>query len=219
MRGSGGFTLLEVLVSMTLIAVLVVILSMALRSGINAYSRAREFNKDFFPRSALEGLLFRQLEAVVTPGRGELSGYFMFDGEGDKITFVTTYGPRGVGRGGILKVVYWLNESEKRLYYAQKILVSRSEAAEDLPDRFYDLSKKELNEKGWLVASLAGVQRLYFAYRHSVVTDDPSPDKWPEEYKKRRSLPIEVAMSVDFTKNEGKNQEEKQWYIIPVGVR
>ncbi len=219
MRGSGGFTLLEVLVSMTLIAVLVVILSMALRSGINAYSRAREFNKDFFPRAALEGLLFRQLEAVVTPGRGELSGYFMFDGEGDKIAFVTTYGPQGVGRGGILKVVYWLNESEEKLYYAQKILVSRNEAREDLPDRFYDLSEKELNENGWLVATLSGVKGLSFAYRHSAVTDESSPDKWPEEYKKGRSLPIEVAMSVDFTKNGEKNQEERQWYIIPVGVR
>ena len=218
MRRESGFTLLEVLVSITLIAVLVVVLSMALRSGINAYTRARNFNASFFPESALEGLLFRQLEAVVAPGRGDLSGFFFFEGEEDKISFVTTYGPQGVGRGGIWKVVYWLNESENRLYYAQRPLMKRQDARKDLPDRFYDLSKEELNRKGWLVASLKGVKGLYFSYRHVSSRGEEEPGKWPEEFRKRRALPVDVAISVDFGKKGQRDDSARRWTILPVGA-
>ncbi len=222
MKDSRGFTLLEILVSMTLMAVLVVILSMALRSGINAYNRVISLNKSFFPKAAFEGLLYRQLEAVVRPGQGDLATFFLFEGEGDKLLFVTTYGPQGIGRGGLLKVVYWLNETEEKLYYAQKVVVTRKEVSEELPDRFYDLSKEELNKKGWTVAALEGVKAIYFSYHLDSSEQEENPGKWPEKAQKRRSLPIEIGLSVDFkgdsNKDKGRDSDSRSWTVIPVGV-
>ncbi len=218
MKETRGFTLLEVLVSMTLIAVLVVVLSMALRSGINAYTRAKNYNATFFPEAALEGLLFRQLEAIVVPGRGTLSGFCFFRGEDDKLCFVTTYGPQGVGKGGIWKVVYWLNESKGRLYYAERPLLRSQDAKEELPDRFYDLSQEELNSKGWLVTSLPGVKGLYFSYRSVFSGEEEGPGKWPDEFRKDRGIPVDVGISLDFKKKGERDDAGRKWTVLPVGV-
>jgi prepilin-type N-terminal cleavage/methylation domain-containing protein len=40
-KSSSGFTLLELLISVSLIAVLVLILSMSVRTGLRAYSRGK----------------------------------------------------------------------------------------------------------------------------------------------------------------------------------
>jgi len=217
-KGSKGFTLLEILVSITLMAVLVVVLSMALRSGINAYSRIRHYNRSFFPKAALQGLLFRQLEAVVSPGHGNLSAFSFFQGEGDKLLFVTTYGPQGLGLGGPLKVVYWFNESEGALCYAQKVIVKRHEVAQELPDRFYDLSEEELKKRGWIVTALKGVKALGFSYHYDSSEQEEDPGKWPEEFKRRRALPIEVGVSIDFDDGSDERKALEKWIVIPVGV-
>ncbi len=221
MKGQKGFTLLEVLVSMTLIAVLVVVLSMALRMGINSYTRARERNTTFFPVAAFEGLLYRQLEAVVSPGSGDLSAFSFFQGEPDRMIFVTTYGPQGVGRGGIMKVVYWYDEEKETLCYGQKILVKKKEVTQKLPDGFYDASVQELNKEGWTVAKLKGVKGLSFSYRASAKgasDEDFSPDKWSDKFTRKRSLPVEIGVRIDLSKKTDREGEPESWVVIPVGV-
>jgi len=218
-KDSQGFTLLEVLVSITLMAVLVVILSMALRSGINAYSRVRDYNNSFFPKAALQGLLFRQLEAVVAPGRGIISAYSLFKGEGDKLLFVTTYGPQGLGQGGLLKVVYWFDESDETLFYAQRIVVKKQEVRQELPDRFYDMSEKELKKKGWTVAALKGVKAFSLSYHYSLSEQEKDPEKWPEEFKNRHGeVPIEIGVSVTLKKESAGQKVSRDWVVVPVGI-
>jgi len=220
-KDSPGFTLLEVLVSITLIAILVVVLSMALRSGISSYTRAKERNTTFFPVAAFEGLLCRQLEAIVAPGMGDLSDFSFFDGSDDKLIFITTYGPLGIGRGGLMKVVYWFNDDDDAIYYAQKVVVRKKEVKEDLPDGFYSASIEELNKEGWTVAKLEGVKGLTFSYRGAKAQsseDDFTPDKWEDKFSKSRSLPIEIGLRIDLEKDKDKETEAKEWVVLPVGI-
>jgi prepilin-type N-terminal cleavage/methylation domain-containing protein len=75
---SSGFTLLELLISVSLIAVLVLILSMSVRTGLRAYSRGKEINEGLMVVSAIEGLLGRQLRAVVRKDGSDLKDFSEF---------------------------------------------------------------------------------------------------------------------------------------------
>jgi general secretion pathway protein J len=121
-KSSSGFTLLELLISVTLIAVLVLILSMAVRTGLRAYSRGKEINERLIVVSAIEGLLGRQLRAVVREDRSDLKNFSEFNGEKNEISFVTTHVPLGSQAGGLFKVVYRFDERGKKLIYAQKVI-------------------------------------------------------------------------------------------------
>ena len=119
---SSGFTLLELLISVSLIAVLVLILSMSVRTGLRAYSRGKEINERLIVVSAIEGLLGRQLRAVVRQDGSDLKDFSGFHGEENEVSFVTTHVPLGSQAGGLFKVVYRFDERGKELIYAQKVI-------------------------------------------------------------------------------------------------
>jgi len=138
---SSGFTLLELLISVTLIAVLVLILSMAVRTGLRAYSRGKKINKRLIVVSSIEGLLGRQLRAVVA------------------------HVPLGSQAGGLFRVVYRFDEKRKKLIYAQKVITRPEDLKEPLPDNIDQEDKEDLTEQGWGVSIINGIDSLAFTYQ------------------------------------------------------
>ena len=219
-----GFTLLELLISVTLMAVLVLILSMTVRTGLITYSRAKESNERIIAVSAVKGLLEAQLMALVRGSEPNLKGLSMFQGRENEISFVTTHVPLGSQAGGIFKVVYRLDDRDKDLIYAQKVITRSRDLKEDLPEEIdpKDREEKEdLLKEGWDLSVIHGVDSLDFRYqdeaRHTSLED------WPSEWRQSSKVPVAVAMGLAFSKED--EEPVTTWQVfhtepfIPIGVK
>jgi prepilin-type N-terminal cleavage/methylation domain-containing protein len=196
-KSSSGFTLLELLISVTLIAVLVLILSMAVRTGLRAYSRGEKINERLIVVSAIEGLLGRQLRAVVADG-SNLKNFSEFHGEENEISFVTTHVPFGSQAGGLFKVVYRFDERGKKLIYAQKVITRPEDLKGTLPDSIDPEDKEDLMEQGWGVSIVNRIDSLAFTYQ-STLPDESAPEDWQDDWNQKGKVPEAVAMGLAFS--------------------
>ena len=197
---SSGFTLLELLISISLIAVLVLILSMSVRTGLRAYSRGKEINERLIVVSAIEGLLGKQLRAVVKDG-SDLKDFSEFYGEENEVSFVTTHVPLGSQAGGLFKVIYRFDERGKKLIYAQKVITRPEDMKEALPDRIDPEDKEDLMEQGWGLSIVNGIDSLVFTYHgtsQSTSQDESAPEDWQDGWNKKGKVPEAVAMGLAF---------------------
>jgi len=196
-KSSSGFTLLELLISVSLIAVLVLILSMSVRTGLRAYSRGKEINEGLIVVSAIEGLFGRQLRAVVKEDESDLKDFSEFHGKENEVSFVTTHVPLGSQAGGLFKVVYRFDEREKELIYAQKVITRSEDLKEDLPDRIDPEDKEDLMEQGWDLSIVKGIDSLAFTYQ-GTLQDESIPEDWQDGWNKKGKVPEAVAMGLAF---------------------
>jgi prepilin-type N-terminal cleavage/methylation domain-containing protein len=197
-KSSSGFTLLELLISVSLIAVLVLILSMSVRTGLRAYSRGKEINERIIVVSAIEGLLGRQLRAVVREDGSDLKDFSEFHGEENEVSFVTTHVPLGSQAGGFFRVVYRFDERGKELIYAQKVITRPEDLKEALPDRIDPEDKEDLMEQGWGLSIVNGIDSLAFTYQ-GTLQDESTPEDWQDGWNKKGKVPEAVAMGLAFS--------------------
>ncbi len=195
---SSGFTLLELLISVSLIAVLVLILSMSVRTGLRSYSRGKEINERLIVVSAIEGLLGRQLRAVVREDGSDLKDFSKFHGEENEVSFVTTHVPLGSQAGGLFRVVYRFDERGKKFIYAQKVITRPEDLKEALPDKIDPEDKEDLTEQGWGLSIVKGIDSLAFTYQ-GTLQDESTPEDWQDGWNKKGKVPEAVAMGLAFS--------------------
>jgi general secretion pathway protein J len=91
-----GFTLLEVLLALSIVAALMVIVSGGLRIGLTAWqrgeARSAKLDRDRSLVVLLEGALAGAFPYRVTPGEAE-QPRLLFDGQPDRLTFATLSPP------------------------------------------------------------------------------------------------------------------------------
>ncbi|OPL14438.1 MAG: hypothetical protein AVO38_02390 [delta proteobacterium ML8_D] len=203
-NSSSGFTLLELLIAVSLIAVLVLILSLSIHTGLRAYSRGKEINERLIIVSSIEGLFGRQLRAVMREAGSDLKDFCEFHGQGNELSFVTTHVPLGSQAGGFFKVVYRFDEREKRLIYAQKAITRSEDLKESLPDSVDLEDKLDLVERGWGISIVKGIDSLVFTYQdksQSASHDESAPEDWKDNWNQGGKVPEAVAMGLTFPDN------------------
>lgn len=187
-----GFTLLELLVSITLMGVIVLVVSLGLRMGLRAWARGKEANKALVSRMAVEGLLARQLRAVVGAADPRLSGRAYFRGREHELAFSTTYVPLGAGSGGVFKVVYRYEQDRQVLVYAHRLVLTRKDLDERLPDSAAD-AREEGEKSGWMVTVVEDLPEIRFGYQGVRRGEGPEPE-WKDEWPRGRNVPGHVAL-------------------------
>jgi len=195
--GEGGFTLLELLISTTLIAVLVVILSLALRTGIQAWSRGKEANLQNMPIAAIEGLLSRQLRSAVIRNPMDPTSFAFFKGDETQIAFLTNYTPLGNLAGGSFLVCYRYDAATKSLIFAQKIITRRDAFPQAIPEEFTtQTGSKDMERQlkdGWEVEVVSDVPEVRFAFL-SPASVSKRPDEWDNKWEATYNMPVAVAV-------------------------
>ncbi|MDA8163371.1 MAG: type II secretion system protein [Desulfobacteraceae bacterium] len=193
MKKESGFTLLELLISITLMAVIVVILSMSVRAGIRAWTRGEETNKALLIDSSIENLLSRQLMTALGTNSGDLAQFAMFKGGPDELSFVTTYAPLGSQMGGIFWVIYRYDEDKGEFVYAQRLVTRKEELSDQPPGSFDENKKTALQEAGWVYSKVEDVPPMYFFYCKDT-SGMSSPDEWKQTWDEGSGLPAAVVL-------------------------
>jgi len=216
-HGQAGFTLLELIISITLVSVIIVILSMSIRTGLRAYVRGHEANREIVAVSGIQGLLGRQLMTAVRPGTGNLAKFFRFKGEEDELVFVTTHAPMGAQAGGIFLVVYRFQGSDNSLIYAQRIVTHIEEIKKELPRHIGIDDISDLRERGWDVSVVQGIHSLGFSYlQKDRDMDVSSLDDWPSAWYRDRQLPAAVGLVLEFeNENSRRRRLRSMFFEIP----
>ncbi len=189
-----GFTLIELIISITLVSFVVLLLSMAMRSGLRAYERAKELGGKALLVSSVLNLMDRQL-AMAVSGDNQFTAPFMrFEGRDRYLLFTTTAAPMGTGVGGVLLVSYRYSEDEDMLSYCQKIVTRKEDLRGSVPEEVTKDRLGELRGEGWDCTVLDGVGDMEF--RFNGTGEDLDIESWMDHWWEPRMLPFAVAVKM-----------------------
>ncbi len=199
LNGHRGFTLLELLISITLMAVVVAIAAMAFRTGVSSYKKRLSFNQGLLPLEALVSLMDRQLRGVPRVDDPALKAFLRFEGDSREMLFVTTASPLGAGQGGMVLALYRFLEADGLLIYAQKVVVRQEDARSEPPSVIRPDDRDELLEKGWLCDFLP-VESVKFSYMSGRETDGRvvifGDGQMSDHFKFTTTYPVAVRISL-----------------------
>ena len=175
-RRTGGFTLLEVMISLTITAVIVVMLFGALRVGVRAWEKGEEDLDVRLRNRVVLDMIKRQLASVmIREQKEEEKNSFLFiKGSDSSLRFVSHVPLMPANEFGVVFVRYNVVEGAegKRLDVFEKNLV--------FMDREADPEKIGLEDS---LPFLNGISSVAFSYlRRGEDGDEEWQDKWdPEE--------------------------------------
>ncbi|GEM_PF-2879472 len=202
-----GFTLLELLVSITLMAVVVTVAAMVFRTGLVAFERRVDTNRDRLSPIALGQLLGTQLNGLLSPEDAELKRYLHFDGRIRELGFVTDVTPLGTGKGGMAMAIYRFEPDRKLVVYAQKVITRPDDLKARLPEGLTRDDAEKMMEQGWICDFLpVAWGRFSYLSRAEEATVNPSgfssSRHKADRFRFRGQYPASVTLEIKPLKGE-----------------
>ena len=194
-----GFTLVELLVAITLLGLISLVLFGGLRFGTRAWEAGNAAAERFAEIEVVQSLVRRQIAQVTAP---KLPGKkapktAAFVGEPDRISFVApAFG--WVGIGGLYRFELALKDAKagQELELSWR-LYRPDEAAE------FD---REPNETGGRRVLLEGIEQVVFDYYGS--PDEIQTAEWQDRWDEAARLPSVVSLKIEFAEGDPRSWPE-----------
>jgi len=188
-RPADGFTLVELLVAMTLIGLIFIALFGGLRFGARTWEVGNARSEALTQIEVTQSLLRRQLaQAFVLPGSDRDD--FTFEGETERLRF-TAPGPSQVGLGGIYLFELFTDRSEQGQRLVLKWRLHRPELDPDSP------VEDEERKTRVLLDGVAALRLEYFG--------DPEEDEdpqWRETWSGYDLMPELISIRLDLPQDD-----------------
>ena len=208
---SRGFTLLELLVAMALVALVTVIAATAFRLTVQAWERGAEEGESRQIQSALPALLERQLAArVITrvAGEAKINPAVYFCGGENSLSFITAYSPQGALLQGMLWVRYRFDPGLKMLFIYQQSVTWQDDLG-TISDR--GLGSKTA-EEGAPVSQIQGISDFRLAYTAEPLYDPDDTKQWQKNWEcGAESNGIPFGLMLEMTLGEGTRARSSRW--------
>ncbi len=206
-----GFTLVEVLVAMTLSAMIVLLLGYALRVGLKTWHRlgADGAETDILtavPLALEKQLAFLAREAPLSSGGGRRK--LLLCGKEDGLVFWSLYGAEGSPHQGLHLIGYVYDEDAQELY----VYRARFSSDEDPAETALDLLNGT-HQMAWL-SRYSHVTDFRLAYAAPKRAHVGETDEWLDVWdcQKRRTFPDKIRLSIGM-KGISKGQP-RTWYLL-----
>jgi prepilin-type N-terminal cleavage/methylation domain-containing protein len=175
-QGNRGFTLIELIVALTVMMMVMTVAFAAFRTGLNAWERGTKAAERLERRSVVERLIRRQLPLAM---RGNI-----FQGKRDRLEFVADYSLVD-GSGDFRKIEYAVEQG--RFLYAEDPLHEFVEG-EPAERRFAALTAVTAPT---VLAELKGISFEFLG------ADDKQMPAWVEEWDSADGVPPAVRVRLD----------------------
>ena len=209
---SRGFTLLELLVAMALVAVVTVIAATAFRLAIQAWERGSDEGESRQIQAALPALLERQLAARVIRhvlGQARINPSVYFCGGENSLSFITAYSPQGALLQGMLWVRYQFDPEQKMLFIYQQS-VTRLDDLDITNNR--GLGSKTAGE-GLPISQIQGISDFRLAYTAEPLYDPDDTKQWRKNWDcGAESVGAPFGLMLEMTIEEGARSRSFRWF-------
>lgn len=208
-EGTSGFTLLEMVITLTILGFILLIIFGAFRLGISAWEKGESSREEYQKVRAVLQVVSRQLKSMVPyKVKTEMAegDYLAFEGRPRSLKFVSTLSMRANQPEGFVYAIYEFrdggNRSGSLIVYEQRVLIRKN---------FFEEGPRE--ESG--VPLIEGISDIQFEYYRE---EDPLKNRqegWVEAWsaKEEKELPRAVRMTVTY-KNGTNEQEETSLTLL-----
>jgi general secretion pathway protein J len=195
-----GFTLIEVVVTLTILGFILVIISGAFRLGISAWDRGESIKEEYQKIRIISQLVTRQVKSIVPykiQTKKAEGDYLAFEGKAQSLRFVSALPVKTHQPEGFVYTIYQFKESDQNggrlILYEQRVLNR-------------DLLEEEPKE-GIGIPLIEGVSRILFEYYQEEDLSKNQTEAWLEEWsaKEKKELPKCLKMTVNFKDSKGKD--------------
>lgn len=215
-RFQGGFTLLEIVIAMTLVAVVTLIAATAFRLTVQAWERGAEEGESRQIQSALPVLLEKQLAARTTAamfGKTEINPDNYFCGTENSLSFLTVYAPQGSLLQGVLWVQYLFEPSQKTLLIYSRPVTRMEDLVENAEDH-----RMKKTEEGFPVSQIHGITDFRLAYTDDPLFDTDDLKQWQAEWQCGvESVTAPSGLMLEIAIGEGLKVRRFRWFYHIVG--
>ncbi len=197
-----GFTLLEVVVSLTILGFILLIVFGAFRLGLSAWERGESTREEYQTVRTVTQLISRQLKSAfpykIKTKKAE-GDYLAFEGTAHSLKLVSALPVKAQRPEGFVYAFYEFREGGNG--GGQLVLYEERALNKD----FFEEPPKEDSE----VTLLQGITDLKFEYLREEDKLNDQPEEWVEEWsaKEEKALPKSVRVSITFADKSGKREE------------
>jgi len=197
-----GFTLLEVVVTMTIFGLIVLIVFGAFRLGLHAWDRGEQTREEYQRQRTATQLIHRQIKSMVPykiKTQKAEGDYLAFEGKGRSLKFVSTLSLKAARPDGLVFAVYEFKDGGSeggRLVAYEKRVVNKD---------FFEEGPAE--DQG--ISVLEGLSDVRFEYFREEDKEKTRAEGWMNEWsaKEEKELPSAIRMILTF--KNGKSEKEE----------
>jgi general secretion pathway protein J len=212
--GTSGFTLLEMVVTLTILGFILLIIFGAFRLGTSAWEKGESSREEYQKVRAVSQLVSRQLKSIVpykVKTEKAESDYLAFEGRARSLKFVSALSMRAKQPEGFVYAIYEFrdggNQGGSLVVYEQRVLIRKN---------FFEEGPKE--ESG--VPLIEGISDIQFEYYRE---EDPLKNRqegWVEEWnaKEEKELPRAVRMTVTYRNGQSEQEETSMTLLASVSA-
>jgi general secretion pathway protein J len=210
---SSGFTLIEVIVTLTILGFIVLMVSGTFRLGLSSWERGDAIKEDYQKIRMGSQLVSRQMKSLVPYKiRTEKAegNYLAFDGKAHSLRFVSALAIKAKRPEGFVYVVYqFKDDPEKKgrlVLYEQRALNK-------------DFFEDDLKEDS-AVTLFEGISQVRFEYYREADEEKNRTAEWVEEWnaKEEKELPKAVRMTVTYWNGKGKEEASPMTVLASVSA-
>jgi general secretion pathway protein J len=201
-RKSLGFTLTEVVITMTILGFIILIIFGSFRLGISAWDKGESIKEDYQKIRIISQMLSQQIKSSIPykikTQKGE-ENYIAFEGKPDSLRFVSSTSLKVKQPEGFVYAIYEFKQDEKGighlLFYEQRVLNK---------DFFEDQPKEELK-----TSILEGISNIKFQYYREENKDKNWVEEWVDQWnaKEEKELPKALRMIITHKNKRGIEEE------------
>ena len=197
-----GFTLLEVIVTLTIVGFILLIIFGAFRLGLSSWERGESTRMECQKVRTVTQMISRQIKSIVpykvkaTKAEGD---YLAFEGKATSLRFVSAFPIKGKRPEGFVYGIYEFKEEGKEggrlILYEQRVLNK-------------DLFEEPLKEESGATL-IEGISKVRFEYYREGDPEKNRTEEWVEEWnaKEEKELPKALRMTITYKNGEGEKKE------------
>jgi len=207
LNSHSGFTLLELLITFTILSLILLVIAGALRLGSASWERGEEKAEKYQKSRAAFNLLSQQLKSAFPykiKAKQAAPDYFAFQGTSDSLQFVTSFSLKSKRPEGLVFVTYKVEEgksSEKVLKVSEQRVLNK------------DFMEETPREEDFL-PFIEGLTDIKFEY-YKESEDEETSGEWMDAWdgKEETELPRQVRVNVKW-----KEKKEESEIVLPALV-
>ncbi len=201
-RRVNGFTLVEVMVTLTALGLILLVIFAAFRLGLSAWERGEAIKEKYQKVRIISQLISQQVKSMVPykikTEKAE-GNYLAFEGKKQSLKFVSTLPLKAKQPEGFVCVFYEFKEGRGeeggRLVLHEQRVLNRD---------FFEEGFKEESA----VSLLEGVTQVRFEYYQEEDSNKNRKEGWVEEWNAKESKDLPKALRITILQKNGRDEGE-----------